>query len=125
MVHDGAAEGMMADVVEAERAAVALLERVGVVPEPVGAAQLHVDETMRRFPRDDPGAPAEGQAMDAEAVIDHRAGAHLDRRGRDDVELQKGRREFFQIRSVGEEGEDFGAWARKPLLGVESEFFHG
>jgi hypothetical protein len=44
------------------RPAVERLELVRVVPQPVRAAHLHVDEAVRRLPGLDDGVPADGQA---------------------------------------------------------------
>jgi hypothetical protein len=54
-------------------------ELVGVVPEPVRAAELDVDEALAGHPRLDPRQPADRQAVQAQAVLDQRALAHLDR----------------------------------------------
>ncbi len=123
-VHQRAAARMVTDVVTAERAAIALGEGVGVVPQVVGPGKLLIDELMRRFPDDDLGSPADGDAVNLDAVIDEQAGTHDDGRGCQDFKLQPGRREFLEIARLAEEGKNFVARAWQPKLSVEEEFFH-
>ena len=77
----------VAHVVQAKRAAVALLESVRVMPKGVGAAKLDINEAVRRIPRGDFRTPANGKAMDADAVINESSRPHGDGRGRQHLEL--------------------------------------
>jgi len=94
------------DAVAAEGAGFDLFKGVFVAPEAVGAADLLVDEAERGVPRGDAGAPTDGQGVEAEAVVDQGALAHLDRQRGKDVEVEEGRGEAFEVGGVGEEGED-------------------
>ena len=68
------------DAVAHDGAAAAVgLEHVRVVPQLVGARQLHVDERVRRVERLDPRLPAHGHPVQLQPVLDQRAGAHVDR----------------------------------------------
>ena len=62
----------IADVVQAERAPIAVLKGVRVMPERVRTAELHIHEAMRRIPFGNLGAPADGNAMHADAVVSQR-----------------------------------------------------
>ena len=95
-----------------------------LMPEGVRAAKLHIDEVVRRIPFRDFCAPADGQAMDADAIVEKRAGLHLNGLGREDFKLYPRRGDGLEIVRIGEEGEDFVTRTRKPKLGVEGEFFH-
>ncbi len=77
---------------------------MGVLPEQEGAAALDVDESARRLPGDDLGAPADRDPEEAEPVAEARADGELVRR-LDDPEAQPRRRDPLQILRVGEEGE--------------------
>ena len=77
----------IADAIQTERASVALLESMGVMPQCVGAAQLQVHESMRRIPFGDFCSPADGQAMHPNPVVNERAGPHCDGRGRQHLKL--------------------------------------
>jgi hypothetical protein len=123
-IHQRAATRMVTDVVAAERTTIALGEGVGVVPQIVGPGKLLIDELMRRIPDDNLGSPANGDAVNLDAVIDEKAGAHDNGRGCEDFKLQPRRREFLQIACLAEEGKNFVARAREPELGVEEKFFH-
>jgi hypothetical protein len=73
-IHQRAATRMVTDVVAAERTTIALGEGVGVVPQIVGPGKLLIDELMRRIPDDNLGSPANGDAVNLDAVIDEKAG---------------------------------------------------
>ena len=66
----------IAHVVQAERAAVALLEGVRVMPQRVRAAELDIHELVGRIPLGDFRAPADGNPMHADSIINERAGPH-------------------------------------------------
>ena len=83
----GAAEDGVVDVVGDLGAVVLGNEAVFVAPEAVGAAELFVDEAMRRIPGGDFALPGDGDAVEAEFVADAGAGMHRDRGGCDDVEF--------------------------------------
>ena len=69
-IDEGAASGAVAHFVNAECATVALMERVPVIPEGVRASQLHIDERVGRVPLGDLATPTDGEAMNADAIID-------------------------------------------------------
>lgn len=62
--------------------------------------------------------------MDADSIVDERAGLHLDGLGRKHFKPHPGRRDGLEIVRIGEEAEHFFAWPREPKLGLEAEFFH-
>lgn len=96
-------------------------ERVLVVPVAIRPAQLPVGEAKRRFPIANLRAPANGNAMQPQAVIDQRASVHVDRPGRDDLKIQPRRRDRFQVERIGEEVKDFCLWARQAKFGQQAE----
>jgi hypothetical protein len=111
----------IADSVTAEGAAVALLERVRVVPRGVRAAQLDVHEMVRWIPFGDFRAPPDGKAVHVDAVINERAGPHLEGRGRQYFKSQPGRRDGFQVPRLSKEGKHLVSRARKPQFGLQRE----
>ena len=115
----------IADKVTAERAAMAFLEGVRVMPQGVGAAHLDVHELVRRIPLGDFCAPADGKTVNGDSIINQSAGPHDDGGRREDFELQPGRRDDLQVVGVGEEGKDLVSRARKPKFGLQREFLHG
>lgn len=124
LLHQDAPEDGVAHPVVHGRAAVLLGEGVGVVPEPVGTAQLLVDESERRIPGGDFGPPAQWYSMHAQAVVDQGADTHGDRARGQDLEAQPGWRQPFEIPGVGEELENLGARAGEPGLGQMFEDAH-
>jgi len=123
-IDDGAAEDGVVDVVGDFGAAVLGDEAVFVAPEAIGAAELFVDETVRRVPGGDFAFPGDGDAVDAEFVADVRAGFHHDGIGSDDLEFEEWRSEKLEIVGVGEEGEDFVDGAGEEDGAVDGEGFH-
>ena len=123
-IDERAAEDGVVDVVGDLGAVVLGDEAVFVAPEAVGAAELFVDEAVRRFPGGDFAFPGDGDAVEAEFVADARARMHGDWGGSDDVEFQECRSEAFEIVSVGEEGEDFVDRAGKEDGAVDVKGFH-
>ena len=103
----------MANVVEAARAPIAFLEDVRVMPESVGTTELNVDEMVWRIPLGDFRAPADGNTVDRDAIINQGPGTHHDGSRCEDFHLQPGRRDSLQVLHVGEELEDFIARTRK------------
>ena len=66
--------------------------------------------------------------MKAQAVLDQRADAHLDRPRGDDPEGEPVRGDRLQVARVGEEGEDRLGRSGEPLLAaqhVKAEHVHG
>ena len=104
-VDERSAARAIAHVVQAERASVALFEGVRVMPQGVGASKLDINEAVRRIPFGDFGPPADGEAVNSDAVVDECARTHFDGRGREYLKFQPRRREGLQIPRVGEEGE--------------------
>jgi len=98
---------------------------VFVAPEAVGAADLFIDKTVRRFPGGDFAFPRDGESVKAEFVADARARMHGDWGWRDDVEFEECGSEAFEVVGVGEEGEDFVDGAGEEDGAVDGEGFHG
>ena len=124
-VDEAAAEDGVVNVVGDLGAAILGDEAVFVVPEAIRAAELFVDEAVRRIPGGDFAFPGDGEAVEAEFVADVGAGAHDDGVGSDDLKFEEGRSEAFEVVGVGEEGEDFVDGARKEDGAVDGEGFHG
>lgn len=113
-IDERAAARAIADAVETKRAAVAFREDVSVMPQLVGSADLDIDELMRRIPFEDFGAPADGQSMHANAIVDERTGMHGDGGGRQDFELQPWRRDGFEVSRFGKKRKYPAARAGQP-----------
>jgi hypothetical protein len=94
-------------------------ERMGMVPEPVGALHLDVDEALAGLPCLDPRQPAYGDVVQPEPVLDQGAGPHLDRLRGEDPKSQPTRRDLLEVGRVGIELEDLLGRARKDLLTKE------
>ena len=107
-----------------EGSAFALLEEMFMVPEGVRSADLFVHEAEGRFPCTDQGSPTDGEAVEAESVVDECAGMHLDGLRREDAEVQEIWRDTLEIRGVREEREHLLAGAWDPELGFKRVGFH-
>ena len=81
-------------------------EIMAMMPATIGPFELNVAERRRRVEGFDEGAPVEGDAVEAQFVVDQRTGSHLDRARCGDVEVQKRRGDALEVTGVGEEGED-------------------
>lgn len=119
-----AGDGVVHDVF-AEGAAIAFGKAVFVNPLPVGAAELLVDEAVGRVPIADFGTPADGDAVEFDAVVDESAGAHFDFALGEDAKVDPGRRDGTEVAGVGEEGEDGVEGMRQPEFGFELMDLHG
>ena len=97
----------VADVVAGKSAAIVRLKGVFMNPLKVGAANLLIHKTIRRLPEIDPGAPTQRQAVYAQAVVNERPLAHLNRRLGNNPKIQPRRREGVEVCSVGEERKQF------------------
>ena len=106
----------VADPVADSSALPVRLERMGVVPEPVRALDLNVDEPLPRLPGLDTGQPPNGDAVQLEPVLDEGAGGHLYRRRRDDSKAQPPGRDPLEVGGVRVELEDVPWRARNDLL---------
>src|SRR5271166_1958658 len=95
------------------------LKGVRVLPERVRAAHLDVDEPHRWLPDVDPRAPAEGNPMQLQAVVDQCADAHLDRPRRDHLETHPGRRDHREVACLGVELECQPDRQLEPLSALE------
>ena len=93
------------------------------MPERIRTAALHIHELMRWIPPDDLGPPADGQTVNADAVVNERAGTYLDGRGCEDFKIQPRRRDGFKVVGVREKSEYLRARAGQPKFGVEGELF--
>ena len=87
--------------------AVAFFEGVFVVPVAVGAAELVVGEKVGWVPARDFAFPVDWDAVKFEFVLDACTEGNGDRFRREDLEIQEGRRESFEMFGCGKEGEDF------------------
>ena len=106
MVDERTARDGVFNIVANEGAAVAFFESVFVMPVAVGAAELVVRKKVGRIPAGDFAFPTDGNAVKFEFVPDARTEGNGDRFRREDLEIQEGRRELFEMFSGGEEGED-------------------
>jgi hypothetical protein len=123
-VHQRPTSWTVAHIINAKCATTAFLESVRVMPEGVWPAQLNVHKTVRGIPFGNLRAPANGDAVDPDAIINQRTGTHRDGSGREDCKFQPWGRDGFQVPRFREEGKDFVTPARKPKLRVEGEFLH-
>ena len=122
---DEAIEGnRISDVVADDCAAVLRLEGVLVDPETIGTANLFVDESMRRIPGGDAGAPPDRQTVESQPIVDQGVFAHFDREGGHGPEAEPRRRDGVEIRRIGEELEHTRPWRRQPEFGVELPDLH-
>ena len=67
----------------------------------------------------------ERHAEQTQSVVHHEAGNQYQRIGRENPEMQEGRRDDFQIVGVGKEREHFGQRPRNELLTFEAIGWHG
>ena len=109
----------VADAVADHRRALVGLELVGVMPEGVGPGELHVDEPVGRLPLLDPGAPAHGNAVETEPVLDQRSSPDLDRSRVRDPKVQPRRRDRLEVGGVGEQREGLRERQLDPLAALE------
>jgi len=96
-VDERAADGGVAYGVFAGGAGEVFRETVFVDPLAIRAAELLVDESVRGIPDGDAAAPANGNAVDFEAIVDFRALLDTNGRRREDMKLQRGWGEFLEI----------------------------
>jgi hypothetical protein len=92
------------------------VECMGVVPEPVWPLHLDVDEALARLPALDASQPANGHAVQAQPVLDHRSRGHRNRPWRDDVKPEPRWRDALEVRGVGVELEDLTRGSGDDLL---------
>ena len=118
-----AADGSVVYGVLASCAAKVLDEVVLVNPLAVGAAELLIDETMRRIPDGDSAAPTNGNAVDFQAIVNLGALLDVNGRRREDVKLQRSWSDFLEIPGVGEKREDFVDGARQPKARFKFKYF--
>lgn len=122
-VDERAARDGVAHAVAHHGALLAFFEQVLVHPGAVGPAALHVHEALRGFPQGNLALPAQGDAVELEAVVQPGPRPHLDGRRGENAEAQPGRSEGFQVGGVSEEGEDLLAGPGQPELGFEGISF--
>lgn len=79
---------------------------------------------MGWIPAGDFAFPVDGDAVDFDSVLNASADGHGDWFGSEDLEFEESRGKHFEVFSSGEEGENFGEWARKPEFGLEGEDLH-
>src|SRR5262249_36957391 len=95
-----------------------VLEVVGVVPETIWPAELHVDKSATCGPFLDPCQPRDPNDAPADRVFDQRADFHPDRCGSDDAKVQPRRREQIQVVGVSEELKYVCNWTENTLAAV-------
>ena len=115
-VHNEVEPYRVTHVIAHERAAVSLLERMLVYPEPVRSKYLFIDEPPWRLPHFNFCPPAHRDAVDAQLVIDDRALTHRNGSLRHSSKLQPGRCNRVQVGSVRKESEQLILRLREPLL---------
>jgi hypothetical protein len=95
-------------------------EIVDVAPATIRSPDLDVREALSRIHGFDQGFPLQGNSVQAKAVLDDEP--RLDPRAErsQDPEMEKWRRERFQVARIGEELEDFLDGACDGLLPAES-----
>ena len=94
-------------------------EGVRVHPRAVGPAALLVDEALGRLPARDLGLPSQRDPVEAQAVVNPHAGPQHDA-GREDLEVQPGRRQRLEVSGVGKELKDFVPRPRQPDVARET-----
>ena len=108
------------DLIGHQGAAVHRAERVVVLPSPVRAAELDVDEPMWRVIGVDPRPPRHRDPQQrSKAVVDHEAGPHRAVLGQE-LEPHRGRGDAPEIVGVGEELEHVRQRAWDELRGQQS-----
>lgn len=127
VLDDGAAGDAVADAIADEGCAgdETVGEIVGVVPQAVGPFELAIDEAGGWGPFVDAAAPVDGQAVEAEAVVDEGPGVHGDRAWRENVKVQPRRRDGFEIAGIRKEREDGFAREGQGHLDIKGEDAHG
>ena len=78
-----------------------------VVPFPVGADELFIDEAEGRFPVRDDAAPFQRDAVEAEAIVESDVLTHFDGERSHDMKVKPGGSDPFQIEWVAIEREEF------------------
>jgi len=106
-VDEPAARDGVFNFVADQGTAVALFERVFVMPAAIRAMELIVGEGVRRVPAGDFALPAYGDAVKFELVLNARTEGNYDGPRREDTEVEEGRGELFEMFGCGEEWEDF------------------
>ena len=124
MIDERAARDGIQDMVPAEGTAVFFFKGMSVTPKAIGAAALFIDKTGGRGPRDNFGAPKDGEAMNANLVVDGSADAHGDFSGGEDAEIEPRGSEGFQIVGIGKKGENFSARLGQPEVGFKDVSRH-
>jgi len=97
---------MVTHMVRTKSPPIAFLKGVGVMPEPVGTAQLHIDEAAGRLPERYFRAPSHRHTMDPDAVVNECSPSHHDGRRSQYLESNPGRSYQFQIPRLAEKGKD-------------------
>lgn len=125
LVDDGAAENGIGYLIADGGEAFALDEGVLVVPKTVGATELVVYKPVGWFPGGDFAFPADGDAVKLEAILDARARGHADGLRREDMEIEPGRSERFEIAGVRKEAKHFIDATLEQKLGFKRKNLHG
>lgn len=99
-INDSASKRRIIDFVTYQGAPVGFTEGMSVVPVPVWALELRVDELGWWRPITDLGLPGYGESVDAKPVGYRRAILHLDRKRSHNLKIQPGWRELLQVGGV-------------------------
>src|SRR5215471_6481922 len=93
---------------------------MSMVPVAIGAGQLDVDEFDVALESADLRVPANGDAYQAQLVVDERALGEMDGARRQNLEMQRRWRDAFEVRRIGEEREYFAPRAGNELASLEA-----
>lgn len=90
-----------------------------VVPLAEGTADLPVHEPLARCPFVDSGTPPDGNAVQAESIVDERSRVQGCFWCTSNTEMEEGRSQLFQIVRGGKKWKNRSNWTRDPLGAAE------
>src|ERR1019366_10613309 len=88
---------LIPDVIHDARSRAFGQEAMSVPPNAIRAAQLHIDELMRRFPALDQGRPLKRNTVELQLIVDARTGCQPNRSWRQNMEIKLARSDGFEI----------------------------
>ena len=94
-----------------------------MLPPRVGPAELHVQKAKRRVELAHVRAPAKRHPEPAQPIVEHRARRQR-RRGAEELQTERGRRERRELRGIGEEREHVATWPPDPDARVQDVVGH-
>ena len=116
-INDSASKRGIIDFVTHQGAPVGFSEAMSVVPVPVWALELCVDELGWWRPIADLRLPGYGKSMDTNAVADGRAILHFNRKRSHNPKIQPGWRELLEVGRIRKKMEHCVRGRGKPRLG--------